>query len=516
MTRSLRTLLVEDNELDCELLIRELRRGGYALTYERVETEATLLHALAEHSWDLVLSDFTMPTFSAFAALEVVRRRHPDLPFIIVSGTIGEEAAVEGMRGGAQDFITKANLSRLLPAIARELAEVATRQMNRKLEAQLRQSQKMEAIGRLASGVAHDFNNLLSVIVGYTDLIVDRVPAGDALLEDLEEVRAAAMRAASLTRQLLALSRQQVLAPKVLSLDEIVTTMQKMLRRLLPADVTLVSRSARPIGNVYADRGQIEQVIMNLAVNAGDAMPTGGTLTIETANVELDAEYAASNLDAAPGTHVMLAFTDTGEGMDAATQARIFEPFFTTKELNKGTGLGLSTVFGIVRQSGGHVTVSSQAGSGSMFSVYLPCALGAADAIAGSTPPPQTLEGFETILLVEDEEKVRGVFRAILIRSGYTVLAAEDGLEALHIAEQHEGAIDLLLTDLKMPTMNGIELAERLYAVRPAARVLYTSGYPECSTGKRAGIDFLPKPVTSDALLRKVRTMLDGRTLAVR
>jgi two-component system, cell cycle sensor histidine kinase and response regulator CckA len=515
MEQALKALIVEDSELDAELLLRALRRGGYDVTYERVETAPALLAALARQAWDLVLSDFTMPTFSAFAALKIVREQHVDLPFIIVSGTMGEEVAVEGLRSGAQDFITKANLSRLLPAIARELREVETRRSNRRLEEQLRQAQKMEAIGRLAGGIAHDFNNLLSVIIGYTNLMVDQLTGEDPMLADLEEVRGAANRASTLTKQLLAFSRQQVQEPKILDLNQITFSMERMLRRLLSEDVELILSCAPRLGSVRADPGQIEQVIMNLIVNAGDAMPDGGAMTIATSDVEVAAGAAAERVDVQPGSYVRLSVSDTGEGMDRATQARVFEPFFTTKPLNKGTGLGLSTVFGIVHQSGGHIVIESQLGQGTTFEIYLPRVDAKPDTVGSTLPPPAILTGLETVLLVEDEDPVRGVFKTILARNGYHVLEARDGAQALLVAERHEGSIDLLLTDIKMPRMSGLELARLLSLTRPSMRVLYVSGYGENSkleSGIQPGIAFLPKPITPELLLRKVRRVLDRHT----
>jgi two-component system, cell cycle sensor histidine kinase and response regulator CckA len=511
----LKALIVEDSELDSELLLRALRRGGYAVSYERVETAPALIDALGRRAWDLVLSDLTMPALSALSALEIVRERCVELPFIIVSGTTGEEAAVECMRAGARDFITKSNLSRLLPAIARELHAVETRKANRQLEEQLRQAQKMEAIGRLAGGIAHDFNNLLSVIIGYTNLLVDPLKSQDPMRADLEEVRAAADRAATLTRQLLAFSRQQAQEPKILDINQVTIGMERMLRRLLAEDVELTLERAPRLGSIQADRGQIEQVIMNLIVNANDAMPDGGAMTIVTRDVELGFGDAARRSDVRPGSYVMLSVGDTGEGMDEATQARVFEPFFTTKPLNKGTGLGLSTVFGIVRESGGHIVIESEPGQGTKFEVYLPRVDAQPDAVVSTLPPPPSLAGFETVLLVEDEEQVRGVFKTILARNGYRVLEARDGAHALYVSERHEGAIDLLLTDIKMPRMSGLELAQLLSATRPAMQVLYVSGYAENSklqSGERPGVAFLPKPVTPESLLRKIRRELDRRS----
>jgi PAS domain S-box-containing protein len=384
----------------------------------------------------------------------------------------------------------------------------------RRLEEQLRQAQKMEAVGRLASGVAHDFNNLLTIIIGYSDLLFERVSARDGMRPPVEEIKKAAERAASLTRQLLAFSRKQVLQPRILDLKSLLTNVDEMLRRMIGEDIELVTHLPSGLGRVNADPGQIEQVIMNLALNARDTMPQGGQLTLEAADVELDSSYASSHESVLPGHYVMIAVSDTGIGMDAETQARIFQPFFTTKEQGKGTGLGLATTYGIVKQSEGHIGVYSEPGKGTTFKVYLPRIDQAVEVIAPTqVPVDEPPRGCETILLVEDEEAVRSLARGLLESSGYEVLEANGAHEALQVGKRHKERIHLLLTDVVMPQMSGRELAEHLAPLHPETKVLYMSGYADNAVVHHGLLDpsafFLQKPFTADALARKLREVLD-------
>jgi PAS domain S-box-containing protein len=387
----------------------------------------------------------------------------------------------------------------------------------RRTEEQLREARKMEAIGSLASGVAHDFNNLLSVILSYATMLAGDLNVGDPMREDLEEIRAAGERAAVLTRQLLAFSRQQILNPKTLNLNEVVTGMERMVRRLIGDHIELGINTAPSLDKVTVDPSQIEQVIMNLAVNARDAMPRGGKITFETSNVDLDDRALAEELGVTLGPYVVLTIADTGVGMDDATKLRMFEPFFTTKERGKGTGLGLATVFGIVKQSGGGIAAQSEPGAGTIFKVYLPrVALGVpVEWRPSQVPSNATARGTETILLVEDEERVRSLARTILRRNGYQVLEAQSGGDALLICEQYIATIDLLLTDVVMPRMSGRQLAERLRTVRPAMKVLFMSGYTDTAIVNRGvldpGISFLQKPLTPEMMTRKVREVLDSQ-----
>jgi len=433
----------------------------------------------------------------------------PRLAEIARSGSASYERSLLRKDGAV---ITVEVNARALPggSLLATLRDVTDR---KRLEEQLRQAQKMEAVGRLAGGVAHDFNNLLTAIFGYADLLTEEFPAGSPARQDLEEIRKAATRAAALTRQLLAFSRQQVLAPVVLSVNDLVDDVDKMLRRLVGEDVELRLTLARDAGNLRADPGQLQQVIMNLVVNARDAMPTGGKLLIETADAELTEQYAELHQAVIPGRYVMLAVSDTGVGMDAQTKARIFEPFFTTKEKGKGTGLGLSTVYGIVKQSGGYVWVYSEPGHGTTFKVYLP----RVDAPAEPQAPPReaaTVTGTETILLAEDDEILRPLTKGLLAKLGYTVLEAESAEQALAVAGARQGPIHLLVADVVMPGASGRELARRLAQSRPETRVLYVSGYTDDAIVHHGmlepGLKFLQKPFTPAALARKVREVLDA------
>jgi two-component system cell cycle sensor histidine kinase/response regulator CckA len=380
----------------------------------------------------------------------------------------------------------------------------------RDAEEQLRQSQKMEAVGNLAGGIAHDFNNLLSVILGFTSLARDEIGDNESLAEKLDQIALAGRRAAELTRQLLAFGRRQVLQPEILDLNNAIRSTHIMFTRILGEDIELTFCPGEALGKVFVDPGQFEQILMNLAVNARDAMPTGGKLTIETANVELDSNYAAEHVGVEPGPHVILSVSDTGIGMDPATQARIFEPFFTTKDVGKGSGLGLSMVFGIVKQSAGSIWVYSEPGRGTSFKIYFPRVEGtdaerAKAGVAGEG-------GSETILLVEDHDQLRRMARAILETGGYEVLVAPDAEEALAILAQQGDRVGLILTDVVMPRMSGPQLVERIRILKPTLKVLFMSGYSDDAVVRHGMLEgaaaFLQKPVTPDMLLAKVREVL--------
>ncbi len=632
-----RVLMVEDNDNDAVLIKRELGRLTPEPAVQHVRTKPAFAAALEGFAPDAILSDHNIPGFSGWEALELAQRARPDVPFILVTGSLDEETAVRYLKGGAADYILKDRLVRLGPAVLEALGRARQREAlhrqerllrqiidanpslifvkdwdgrfvlvneataqvygttvdalvgktdadfnpnveeiahflrhdrdvmssgqpkviaeepvtnpktretrwfqtikmplrapeegtatllgvsteiteRKRLEEQLLQSQKMEAVGQLAGGVAHDFNNILTAIVGYTDLLAAELGTNAQQLEDLEEIRKAARRAAALTRQLLAFSRKQVLEPRIIDVNGVVLNLDKMLRSLISENIELKTVLADDLAAARADPNQIEQVIMNLAINARDAMPEGGTVTIETGNATLDDAYAAQHVSVIPGEYVMLAVSDTGCGMDEKTQSRIFEPFFTTKPAGRGTGLGLSTVYGIVKQTGGNIWLYSEPGKGTTFKIYLPAIAALPEDIGKVAPADALPHGGGTVLVVEDDEQLRRLTHRALASQGYTVLEADRGSTALDIARRHKGHIDLLLTDVIMPDTNGRTLAETIRAARPGLRVLYMSGYPDGAIASHGmlepGVAYLAKPFTTDAVTRKVREVLEAR-----
>nr|MBA2556331.1 PAS domain S-box protein [Chloroflexota bacterium] len=428
-----------------------------------------------------------------------IRGRHRDGHEIPMEVSFGE-AVREGRR--------------IFTGIVRDVSERhQAQEALRRSQEQLQQSQRMEAIGRLAGGIAHDFNNLLTAITGYSDLLLSDLTPGHPMRDDISEIKRTADRAAVLTRQLLAFSRRQVLEPRVLDLNRVVADMEPMLQRLIGEDVTLVSLLDPRLRRVKADPGQLEQVVMNLAVNSRDAMPSGGLLTIETSNVEMDEQDAMEHLDLAPGRYVMLAVSDSGMGMDSETQSHLFEPFYTTKEQGKGTGLGLATVYGIVTQSGGTIWVYSELARGTTFKIYMPDAADVTETYEPVEQPAAPLGGSETILLTEDDPAVRALAHQVLLRKGYNVIEAPAPSQAILVAERFTGRIHLLLTDVVMPEMGGPELARRLISRRPEMKVLFMSGYTEDAIVHHgvlnSGVEFLQKPFSPDMLARRVRAVLD-------
>jgi two-component system, cell cycle sensor histidine kinase and response regulator CckA len=511
-------LFVEDSDDDAALIVRHLERAGYAVQSFRVDTREAFERAVDNASWDVVISDHSMPQFSSMDALASIKARDLDYPFIIVSGTIGEDTAVEAMRAGAHDYVLKNNIGRLAPALEREIGDAELRRQAREehetrksVERQLQQAQKMEAVGRLAGGIAHDFNNLLTAILGFTGLAIDRLEEGGDVGFALDQVKQAAERSARLTQQLLAFSRQQVLSPRLVDPVETIEAMTPMLGQLTGELVQLEVSGARGQGHVRVDPGQFEQVVMNLAVNARDAMPNGGTLRIDTSVHPVSGDDAA-RLQIPPGQYVLIRTQDSGLGMDEATRARIFEPFFTTKPPGQGTGLGLSSVYGILRQSGGGVDVESEVHKGTTFTVYLPLAASVAEAPAPTRPRRRTGEIQGTVLVAEDEDAVRALIRTVLTGAGFTVLEAASGTEAAKIARELETGVDLLITDVVMPGIIGPDLAKLVLQRFPQTRVLYMTGYASHSAIPAGFMEeseaLLQKPFVPEQLLAYVHRRL--------
>ena len=515
----LRVLIADDSENDVLILLHALGKAGYKPIHERVASGPGMRAALQRQAWDIVISDYEMPGFGGFEALELVRASGHDLPFILVSAVVSEEAAVAAMKAGAHDFIMKRKLARLVPAIDRELREARTRAAKRAAETalrqseeQLRQAQKLEAVARLAAGVAHDFNNILTAIGGHSEMLLNQLEAGDTRRKHAEQIEKCSSMAAALTRQLLTFSRKQAVEPRVLKLNGIITNFKRMLCRLIGEDIEFREALDEGFGPIKADPGQLEQVIMNLAVNARDAMPGGGKLTVSTAGLTVDEHDMRDVPGLAPGKYVMLAVADTGTGMTEEVKAHLFEPFFTTKPPGKGTGLGLATCFGIVKQSGAHITVESALGKGTTFRIYFPEVQDPVEPVLADWAA-QVAGGTETVLLVEDEPMVRELAAITLRERGYTVLEAGDGESGLRVARQHPGKIDLVLTDVVMPVMGGKAMAQSLCASHPKTKILFTSAHSEEVISDhgvvKPGLQFLQKPYLPASLARRVREMLD-------
>jgi PAS domain S-box-containing protein len=638
--QALHVLFVEDDPYDAELLIELLKGAGYDIASERVQTADALRASLTRQDWDVVLSDYCLPMFDAPAALAIVRERDAHLPFIIVSGTIGEDMAIRALKSGADDFVIKGNFARLIPAIERELREVEMRRSMRKMEAraayalaaagvgiwefdlargdlqwsqdvsamfglpnnmskggldvfrhrvhaddwplveaalressergipyradfrvlledgtirwvhakgrisqgtggdpssmlgivmdvtdrkeleeQLRQSQKLDSVGRLAGGIAHDFNNILTAILGYTEMTLDQIGPDKPISSDLREIRAASERAVALVRQLLAFSRKQTLHPVAMDVNEVVTGMRDMLDRLIGEEIHISANLGTSIPPMLADRAQLEQVLMNLVVNARDAMPHGGVITIATASAAARDVASITRRPAPASGYIQLQVSDVGIGMDAVTQAQIFEPFFTTKGVGKGTGLGLATVYGVVQQLKGHITVNSRQGFGTTFTLYFPQVDESTvlPAPSRAVKPGLTLADRRyVVLVVEDQRGVRHLVSRILSRHGYTVLEADGAAEARALFNEHGRAIDLLITDVVMPNTRGPELAAELCGLNPDLRVLFMSGYAgddsEAPGELLSGLGVLEKPFSASVLLQAAHDVLGTKS----
>ncbi|HEX3718276.1 MAG TPA: response regulator [Verrucomicrobiae bacterium] len=512
---------MEDDPADTELVREKLMEEGICHTLERVASLTDFVLAQESHQFDLVLSDFALPGFDGLSALKILRERSADMPFIIVSGMMGEEVAIEALKSGATDYVLKHRLSRLGPTVRRAIQEAEKENERNRLEKQFVEAQKMEVIGHLAGGVAHDFNNIIGVIMGYSDLISQTLQPEDHNREHVETIRHAAERAGGLTRQLLVFSRRQAVQPTVLDLNQVLGDLDKMLRRLIDEKIAMTMALEKEIWHVKADSGYVGQVLMNLVVNARDAMPNGGELRIQTKNATLDCSNGIVHADAPAGEYVALSVTDTGTGMTDEVKARLFEAFFTTKPKGKGTGLGLATCQTIVKQCNGFIGLQSEVGKGTTFNVLFPRVDLPLETVTRPAPNESLPRGTETLLLVEDDPTVRHLACTVLEAQGYHVLRASNGKEGIRVARELKGqAIALVITDVVMPQMSGRVMVEWLKSSYAHLKVLFTSGYTEeailADSVTKPGIAFLPKPYSPSVLLRHVRDLLDGREPKIR
>jgi len=516
MSSPLQILVLEDDSAFEQVLSGNLRATGLSCELRRVETQEEFVSQLDAGDVSLILADYSLPGFDGMSALQIAKQHSPDIPFIFVSGTMGEERAIESLQQGATDYILKQRLARLGPAVRRALQEAEQRRDKRKLEAQLIQAQKMESIGQLAGGLAHDFNNVLGIIRGYTQVLAagpDKRPTDD---DAAQKVLHCVDRATRLTRQLLTFSRGQEMEQQDIDLNEVIESMARMTERLLGKNITI---HCAPMETgpalVRADAGMIEQVLLNLAINARDAMPFGGRIWVSTEEVSIDSDYVETYPQATTGPTVCLRFRDSGTGIPAELLPRIFEPFFTTKDSGKGTGLGLASVYGIVKQHRGWIHVDSAMGKGTEFQIYIP----AAEASGIGIETRESLEmpaGNETILVVEDDDSMRELVCNILELCGYTVLNAADGAAALNLWKDSADRIEVMLTDVILADgISGWQLAKRLRAEHPKLKVVYTSGYPIQEVRKDTeplseGLNFLQKPFQAQKLAQAVRACLDN------
>ena len=510
----IRVLIIEDSEDDALLIARELKSGGYDVKFQRVDSTGALARACDSQDWDLIISDHSMPHFSGTDALTLVRSKNLDTPFIFVSGTIGEETAVAAMKNGAQDYVMKGNLKRLVTAVQRELREAEQRKERERLQKHVQQLQKFEAIGRLSGGIAHDFNNMIGAILGWAELGYEDSPAGTKARERFRKIREQSQRAAKLTAQLLAFGRRQILQPRKVNLNLFIHEEMSFLGKVIGENIEVKIQEAQDLQVIQADPTQLQQVFMNLCLNARDAMPAGGQLKIETCNVAIKEQPGGPDAHASAGNYVLMTVTDTGIGMDEATAQRIFEPFFTTKQVGKGTGLGLSTVYGIVKQHLGFIYADTQPGKGTSFRVYFPAESGVhepREVIDNS----QALKGSGAILLVEDDDGLRESVQEMLRSLGYRVMVASDGKKAVEVFRENAAEIQLVIMDIVMPSQGGLQSYPELAAIKPGIDVIFTTGYADEAetlvTRLERGANFLQKPYSLPKLSQFIRKTLDRK-----
>ncbi len=513
MAKKLRILHLEDDNADIELIDRLLRDKGLDCEIQVTDTRDAYLAAIGNRAFDLILADYRLPAFDGLAALAIAREICPDTPFLFVTGAMGEDIAVDSLKQGATDYVMKTNLSRLAPAVNRALKECEERRERKKLEEQLRQAQKMEAIGHLAGGVAHDFNNILTGIMGYATITNMKIKEDGHLKPLLKQILDLVDKGSNLTHSLLAFSRKQVLDPKLIRINDIVVGMQKILERIIGEDIKIKVVTGSPDLIFKADKSDMEQVLMNLATNARDAMPNGGQLTVTAEEVEIDGRFIQAHQYGEAGKYVVISVADTGVGMDKKTKEHMFEPFFTTKAVGKGTGLGLAMVYGTIKQHNGFIDVQSEPGEGTTLKIYMPSANPGLMHTPERAKPP-ILSGTETVLLVEDDDAVREVSKALIEKQGYRVIEAKDGEDAIRLFTEHKNAVDLVVSDVIMPKRTGIDLRNELRKIKPDVKVLFISGYTaDMLTQKgfiETGINFIPKPLNLDAFFQKIREILDG------
>ena len=519
MSNPLNILIIEDSNADFLMVERHIKQKELTARCRRVDTLEDLKEAIDGENWDLVLADYSVPQLGFQESLDLIQTARPDLPIIMVTGSLGEEKAVELLKLGVCDFVLKGNLARLAPAIERSLRDVLERKGKRVAEEQYRQAQRMEAVGQLAGGVAHDFNNIMQAILGYSHLILTHSGGNEPVKRYVEELLKASKRAADLTKSLLAFSRKQEVTLAVIELNEVILGNEVFLHRLIREDIEMKITCAKESLTVLADRGQIEQVFMNLVTNGRDAMPNGGRLLIETYSITLGQEFIDAHGYGTAGEYSSFSVSDSGIGMDKDTQSHIFEPFFTTKEQGEGTGLGLSMAYGIIKKHNGFITVYSEPGRGTIFKIYLPTVQ--ASALAGKTEvrevaPPRG--GTETILVGEDDDALRRLSKNVLGHYGYQVIEAVDGQDAVDKFVEYGKRIDLVILDAIMPKKNGKVACDEMRTMRPNLQVVFVSGYTRDVFADNNVFDensiFIQKPVSPDVLLARVREMLDKRVPA--